>query len=685
MKQKLIGTFLAWLIFGCTINAFSQQSTLHNASALEWRLWGYRPEGWRQDFDFSAFRGGKAQHRNIPVKVPGSVNKALLDAGFIKDWNMGTNYTDEEWIENRSWVFVTRIPDSWIEKNKQIHLLFKGLDDNGTVLVNGKSAGTFNNAFLPYTFDITTLLKDSNNTLAVAFNPPPRYLGQVYWTSRIRDWKPRFYYGWDWIPRIVQIGIWDDVLVEVKEEKQPEITQLNVTTTANETADIGTLKIVPEGLLPFLKGTARITLKSNDGVTVIDENIPAGVFTHGKTYEGLKVRRWWPNGSGEQPLYTLECSLMDAQGNITQQLTRRVGFKHISWLPAKGAPAEADPWICSVNNKPIFLQGIDWTPIRPNFADLRESDYRKLLQTYKSLGLNMIRVWGGGFPEKDWLFDMCDELGIMIQQDFPLSSAGLDNYPPETPNEIAVMSDIAHSYLKKYKHHVAMLLWCGGNELYEYGDGAAVTTRHKMIRMLADIVHAEDPSIRFVPGSPSGMNIWGGRDNFGKGINWDTHGPWTLPFSEQDSTMNAVLEYWKADDALMHSEVGVPGTMSAAMINKYRGSYPALPAGEDNPYWNEFNWWLNDWSAYVKERGSKPRRLEDFVTWSQDRQTQGLAIALKTCKNRFPATGGFIIWMGHDAFPAPINTSIIDFEGNLKPVALELKKIWLAPAPPYQQ
>jgi beta-mannosidase len=164
--------------------------------------------------------------------------------------------------------------------------------------------------------------------------------------------------------------------------------------------------------------------------------------------------------------------------------------------------------------------------------------------------------------------------------------------------------------------------------------------------------------------------------NFGKGINWDTHGPWSLPFTETDKTWSAVENYWQLDDALMHSEVGVAGASSAALINKYRGDYDALPANHDNPLWNRFNWWI-EWEEYLREHQWKaPATLEEYVSWSQVRQTKGLTIALEACKRRFPECGGFIIWMGHDSYPCTANTSIIDFDGNPKPAAVELSKIW---------
>lgn len=646
-------------------------------SELEWRLWGYRPEGWRNNFDMETFSAPFAEIRGVPVNVPGSVNKALLDAGIIKDWNIGLNHQDSEWIENRSWLFATRIPDEWIPENKMLRIRFKGLDDNGTVLINGKVAGTFDNSFIPYTFNIDPYLKESNNTLVVAFNPPPKSsLGQVGWTSKIKDWKPRFYYGWDWIPRIVQIGIWDRAIMETMHKGQPEIENLSIITSADQKKDIGALTIQADMTNSARRDNATLRLIDQEGRILINETLPAVEYETGKTFENLKIRRWWPNGSGQQNLYKLNFTLTNASGDIYQEITRRIGFKNVQWLPAKGAPPEADPWICSINNKPVFLQGINWTPIRPNFADLSEEDYRKRLTAYKKLGINTIRIWGGGFAEKDWLYQMCDEMGFLIQQDFPLSSSGLDNYPPETAPEILTMTTIARSYLQRKKHHVSIFLWTGGNELYEYGDYAAVTNKHPMIKAIETVVKSEDPIRRFVPSSPSGKNIWGGRASFGKGINWDTHGPWKLPYTENDRTMKAVKEYWIADDALMHSEVGVAGAMSADMIRKYKGDQQDIPANPGNPYWNRFNWWL-EWEEFLERREkSSPMKLEEYVEWSQSRQTQGLGIASKASKDKFPATGGFLIWMGHDSFPAPINTSIMDFDGNLKPVAYELKKIF---------
>ncbi len=648
----------------------------YNLSSLDWKLWGFQPEFWGMGFNFNTLTGPNAEVRNIPAPVPGSVQKALLEAGIIPDWNTGNNFLDIEWIENRHWIYVTRLPDEWIDQENVIRLNCRGLDDNGVVLVNGEEVGKFDNTFIPWQFEITPFLKERDNTLAILFKCPPSYLGQIGYTSRIKDWKPRFYYGWDWIPRIVQVGIWDEIFLESYAKESARILAFSVDTETEKDRDQGNLRVAAEMTPAAFEGKARIQLINGEGASVIDETIACTALGEGKTWKNLKIKRWWPNGAGNQPLYNVRCSLYDKNDNLCQVEEKTIGFKHVAWLPNKGAPPEADPWICAVNNKPVFLQGVNWTPIRPNFADLTEADYRQLINTYQELGINVFRVWGGGFPEKEWFYNLCDETGIMIYQDFPLSSSGLDNYPPDTPEEIFAMSKIAESYVKRLRHHASLLLWCGGNELYERDDSAPVTDQHPMIRGIKNIVGAKDPTRRFVAASPSGPGIIARRESFGKGILWDVHGPWKLPFTRDDSTMTAVREFWNADDALMHSEAGVAGAMSAEMIHKYRGELPALPATRSNPLWREVEWWI-EWDDFKRDHGGRePESLEAYVAWSQQRQAEGLSIALEANKSRFPASGGFIIWMGHDSYPCPVNTSIIDFDGNIKPAARRLSKIW---------
>ena len=678
----LLATLISFSQMGY-INSYSQSKSdnlsinTYDASSLDWELWCYRPDAWRMNFNFDNFTGNWSEYKNIPFEVPGSVSTALLNEGIIEDWNIGLNNSSSEWIENRHWLITARIPDEWIPENDNNLILHcDGLDHKGIIKINGQEAGEFENAFTPHSFNLTPFLKESNNTIVFVFLTPPENLAQIGYTSRIKDWKPRFYYGWDWIPRIVQIGIWDNVWLSSAKVDIPEMKDIQIIADADKFKDKGILKIKAKFNKTALKGNVKISLSEPDGKKIFEETLQAKDLLQQKSWTGLKIKRWWPNGIGEQYLYDLQLTLSDEGGEQVQSVSRKIGFKNIEWLACEGAVPNADPWICSVNNKPVFLQGVNWTPIRPNFADLKEEDYRKRLTTYKELGLNTIRIWGGGFSEKEWLYDICDELGIFIWQDFPLSSSGIDNYPPEGVAEVYGISEIVKHYIYRLQHHVGILLWCGGNELYEREDTAPISDKHIMIGAMKDIVNTLDPIRKFVVGSPSGPNIYAGRDNFGSGDNWDTHGPWKIPFTETEKTMADVKKYWDANDALFISEAGAPGAMSAEMIKKYSGDYNPLPASLENPIWRNVNWWV-DWDEYLADHdGQATDSLEEYVEWSQKRQAEGLSIAMKSFKDRFPSCGGFLIWMGHDSFPCMVNTSILDFEGNPKPSAIELSKIW---------
>ena len=160
---------------------------------------------------------------------------------------------------------------------------------------------------------------------------------------------------------------------------------------------------------------------------------------------------------------------------------------------------------CEINGKDTFLWGVNWTPIRPNFADVTTADVRVLIETYRNLGVNILRVWGGAILEKDDFYDLCDEYGMLVWQDFTLSSSGLDNHPPDDPELVEVYARQARSIIGRRQQHPSLLLWCGGNELYETGKdaigllkGFPLAKTHPMLKRFEEVVAAEDPSRRFI-------------------------------------------------------------------------------------------------------------------------------------------------------------------------------------------
>jgi beta-mannosidase len=638
--------------------------TTRDLAAAAWTLAGFIPDTWRTYASMETGIVIISETVPIPARVPASVQQLLLEHDLIPDWNYDLDSRTAEWVENRAWVYSTSLPRAWLEAAPIRRLRCAGLDHAGWICCNGQLVGRFENGFIEHVFDLSAVPLADENTLQIVFDPPPRWLGQVGYTSRIKDWKARFNYTWDWQPRLVQTGIWDRVTLELSDGA--EFSALRCQVAAN-------------GFTLFGGATGSVEVSLDDGDReVLRSTVTAAQLAAGAAFADLPVEPWWPNREGPQKTYRLTCRLLANDGRSTaDEWTRTIGFKQVEWRPCAEAPAAADPWLCVINGRTVFLQGVNWTPIRPNYADLTPADYEVRIRAYADLGLNVLRVWGGAFLETEVFYELCDRHGLLVWQEFPFSSSGVDNWPPEDPAVIAEARPIVQSYIARRQHHASLLCWCGGNELQgaldggSVGVGKPVTTDHPMIAMMGREAAALDPDRRFLPTSASGPRFMADEKEFGLGLHWDVHGPW-------HSTPDA---YWQRDDALFRSEVGAPGASPLDILEQFYAPGSLLPLDRSNPRWRRFAFWLQD-AAFHQDHGREPRDLAEFVTWSQRSQSEALLKPVRSCKHRFPRCGGIILWMGHDAFPCPANTAILDFFGRPKPAALALREVFLQPPGP---
>ncbi len=255
---------------------------------------------------------GNADVMAVTAKVPGSVQHALRQAGRLPDWNVGLNARQCEWVENRHWIYEGALPDEWMESGKTHRLKCLGLDYSGSVLLNGQTVGTFCGTHIPHVFDLTPHLTERGNVLRIVFDLPPRWLGQFGFTSQVREWKARFNYTWDWMPRLVQIGIWDNIFLEVTDGL--EIDTFCCVADANPADGTGSLKATGH-VAERNGGVVRVSLTRDDAAIREEEMETSQFNTVGVSWEGLPVALWYPNREGEQPLYTVTCALVDGDGN----------------------------------------------------------------------------------------------------------------------------------------------------------------------------------------------------------------------------------------------------------------------------------------------------------------------------------------------------------------------------------
>ncbi len=732
--------------------------TVYDLSALAWRVSPSVP--WLWEFQPFPDLDSSPEARPIPAKVPGSVQASLRAAGQLADWNVGQQARLCEWVENRHWIYEVRLPDDWfagvastggaststttpaaVGSRTSWRLACEGLDYSGWVFLNGREAGSFRGSHVPHRFDLTAHVAPSGNLLRIVFDLPPRWLGQFGHTSAFRDWKVRFNYTWDWVPRLVQIGFTGPVTIEATDGA--EISDFRCTTDADPRSATsapgatqgaesaphasGMLRawgraVIPPASPEPSKWQVHLNLwrlsASAAGELVRRERMAASQFTSvGVGWRDLAVELWQPNGgtgssgkrppagtgssgkrppagtgsSGKrpplgaaaasvggresaadaQPLYQLECELFDPDGRLHDRVSRTVGFRHVEWRPCEGATQGADPWLCVVNGAPTFLQGVNYPPVLPFWADVTRADHDRLLRQYRDLGVNVLRINACGYLESTDFYELCDEYGILVWQEFPLTSSGVENTPPADPQSIGEMSAIARSFIARRQHHPSLAMWGGGNELLDAGM-KPYDLGHPMLAALGRVVAEEDAGRRYVPTSPSGPRFGIEEPFIGKGLHWDVHGPW-----KPKADLAEWTAFWKQADALFYSEIGAPGASPAALIRAYAGELAVMPVDPKNPlYCLTLSWWTEH-ERFQAEHGRPPRDLEEYVAWSQERQARTLAVAMRACKDRFPACGGAILWCGHDCFPCAVNTSIIDFEGRPKPAALALKEVWL--------
>lgn len=650
-----------------------------NLSQFNWTLHGWRPYAWRLSKRIENQETGVADIGPLPARIPASVQQLLLEAGLVQDWNVGMNSLICEWIEHRHWDFSAHIPSNTLPAGQTIVLDAPGLDYSGWILVDCVEAARFEGALLPHRFDLTRQLGDGKEHLvSVIFEEPPREQGQMGYTSLSRFFKPRYNYSWDWCPRIVPIGPWEPLRLLTNTDAHITVSSLHVFFEKNN--QTGSVKVCIQRESDSIE-TFRVELL-DEGRAIAASTQQATGETIALQIKDIDVEPWWPNGAGAQKLYEARICVLDSKDNILWDETRTIGFRSIEWHPCEDAPDDAEPWLCAVNGKPLFLQGANWVPPKAVYHDITRSDYEKLITLYQDMGANVLRVWGGGILEKHDFYDLCDRAGILVWQELPLSSSGVENCPPDDPVAIKTLVNITRTYVQRRAHHPSLLLWSGGNELTwggpeEKNGIVPVDDRHPCLAALRDTFAECDPYHRFIATSPSGPRFYADAKEYGQGLHHDIHGPWGLGAFE-GSTFDTRLEkwrnYWKNDDSLFRSEAGMPGAASQECIDRYAD--PAIVWPPQGRYWMHTAAWWTQWELCREKIADTNEGLKRYIQETQTQQAEAYKYAARKCKERFPKCGGFIIWMGHDCFPCPANNSVIDFLCNPKPAYFALQSIF---------
>ncbi len=625
-------------------------------------------------------QAGQSQWRS--ATVPGCVHLDLFNHRLIDDPFFRDNELKVQWIEDQDWEYQLEfdIPTEFLAK-QHLHLVFEGLDTYATVRLNGQIIIDADNMYRPWAAEVRSLIKPTRNLVQVYFRSPIQKLlpeieklGEPLPAANERKVatspyarKAPYHYGWDWGPRLVTSGIWQPVTLQAWD--YAKITDQRIAIVElNEARAL--LEFTTEVIADFERSA---TIKILDEVHQITKRFPIELtpgtnrFVHHLQIDHPQL--WWPNGYGGQPLYTFHTEL-EIDHTIVNQITRRIGLRQLELL------REPDQWGESfaliVNNVPIYAKGADWIPADSFPMRVAPEKYRYLLTSAAGANMNMLRVWGGGIYEADLFYDLCDELGILVWQDFMFSCA---LYPGDERFLDSVRQEATYQ-VRRLRHHPCIALWCGNNEIemgwHDWGwqEKYSADLWEDYLKLfhgvLPDVCHKEDPSRTYWPSSPaSDLDAIFDPNDMRRG---DTHywGVWHKhePFEQyQHHLPRFITEYG-------FQSFPAPETISQFTAPEDADIFsPVMILHQKHPEGNQVI------HRYMDQYFVVPKDFEHFVWLSQILQAEGIKLGAEHFRRIRPRCMGSLYWQLNDCWPVA-SWSSIDYFGRYKALHYYAKRFY---------
>lgn len=451
----------------------------------------------------------------LPATVPGCAHTDLLAADQIPDPYYRDNENHLKWIGETDWFYSRKflVPAEFLN-HSQVLLQCHSLDTLATISLNGQVIGKTNNQFRTWEFDIKDLLEAGENEINILFESALIY-GQNRLKERdIHQWgagahklpggnyvrKSPCNFGWDWGPKLVTCGILGDIQLVGFDQARLDNVHIQQLHKAGQVTLTCEIQAATDTNQP-LEGQLSLTFAGEECAA------SRVMLVDGKGLAEFTIenpRLWWPNGMGDQPLYQMSVRLMAGE-DILDSTVKRIGLRTLRLIREKDAWGESFHFEC--NGVPFFAKGSNWIPADTFVTRLTKDDYARLLMAAKDTHQNMLRVWGGGIYEPDIFYDLCDQLGITVWQDFMFACA---TYPVFDDDFMVNVHEEAIQQIKRLRNHASLALWCGNNEL-EQGLVAKEWTETTMSwedygrlfdEMLPSLVAEMDPQTDYWPGSP---------------------------------------------------------------------------------------------------------------------------------------------------------------------------------------
>ena len=607
----------------------------------------------------------------IPATVPGCVHTDLLAAGLIPDPYYRDNESRLLWIGETDWIYrrTLEVPTDLVA-HERVLLRCHGLDTLATITLNGQEIARTDNMFRTWEFDVHSALRPGENSIEIRFVSPMAYVRQKGAERPLPAWgvgqhkldgggwirKEPCNFGWDWGPKLVTSGIWRDIelvaydtacIHEVyiaQDHSQEGRVTLDVRLGVERTGGYA------------LEASFELSL---DGEVVAKASIPVAGTSASAQLLVEKPRLWWPHGMGKQPLYDLRVVLRDASGKILDADHKRIGLRTLRLLQADDAWGRS--FCFAANGVPFFAKGANWIPADTFVSRLKREDYARLLQDAVAANMNMLRVWGGGIYEDDSFYELCDELGLCVWQDFIFACA---TYPTFDEAFMANVKAEAEDNVRRLRHHACLALWCGNNELEQGLVGDEWTERtmswedysRLFDRLLPDIVRELDPQRDYWPCSPH--SPCGDRRDFNNPTCGDAH-LWSVWHGKQP------FEWYRTCTHRFNSEFGFQSFPEPRTVYTYTEPRDRNITSYVMEHHQRSGIGNTTIMTYMLDWFRLPTSFERTLWLSQILQGMAIKYACEHWRRGMPRGMGTLYWQLNDCWPVA-SWSSIDSLGRWK-------------------
>ncbi len=592
--------------------------------------------------------------------VPGAIQLDIARGTDYEDYAFGENWQRYRWMEKEYFLYRATFADPRDRANEVCRFMAAGIDYQFEIILNGTLLHQQEGMFKPVDLILNDCLQGKNTLEIVVFPPPTGGFAEVDRRQASRSAKPAVSYGWDWHPRLIPSGIWDEAQLRVC-----PVSHLNaVSWQVDLSPDYRHGHLRAEVTGHALNG-CRINLRVQDpsASEIMQKSVDLSADEALLEVTIDDPELWWPHDHGSPSRYEVQIDLIDAQGTVADQHVRKLGFRRVALTMNEGAWNQPDgfpkgrspaPITLTINGRRIFSKGTNW--VNPDIfpGRIKADDYHSLLELAKGAHFNLLRIWGGGIVNKAAFHELCDEMGLMVWQEFPLAC---NNYPDE-PAYLEVLESEARAIITRLRQHPSTVMWCGGNELFNRWSG--MTDQSKALRLLNSLCLELDPDVPYLMTSPI----------FGM-----AHGHYVL---RDDDSGEEVFSWMARAQNTAYTEYGVSGPADVEILQQIIPEdelWPPEPGTSWESHhafraWRWDTWLRKDMLAHYF---GPAKNLAELVGQGQYLQGLGLRFIYEEARRQKPLCSMALNWCFNEPWPTAANSSIISYPARPKPAYFEVQ------------